>query len=642
MHYKEQEKTRVAADLRSLLNAAADDFKDKDYLRYKRRGDIESISFASFRKAVNSVGTALFEAGLNGKTIGIIGETSPEWITTYYAAVTSGCIVVPLDKELSHKEIAAFIEKSRASAVFFSPSFRKMFEEFSDQLEGVYNFVEFSDVNYAEIFSSVNEKAAAYGNEETSASDGESNTDASIEESTEEVSSTSDEAQEVSEEDCCMQEAVIEDDINPAVCEEFKDNIFESRFIGFESVLLLGKKLLENGDERYLSFEGDLEKTCAILFTSGTTGTSKGVMISHKNLITAVNSSYLMTSFRENDVIVSVLPIHHTYEMTCGILTPLSFGATVCINDSLKYVLKNFQLFKPTGLVLVPLFVATMHKKIWDTATKSGKAKKLRAAISVSDRTRKIGIDLRKILFKEVIDAFGGRLRLIISGGAALSAELVNCFDQLGITICQGYGITECAPLISVCPYKANKPGSVGLPVPGLEVIIDKENPDDPAGEIVVRGDNVMQGYYMDEDATAAVLEDGWFHTGDYGYVDDDGYVYITGRKKNVIVLNNGKNVFPEEIESYIEKIDLVSEVVVVGRDDENGQTFGITALIYPDLKAAKDAGLEDINDISEAIKTEIAHLNKTLPSFKQIRGIEIRKNEFDKTTSHKIKRHSL
>jgi len=182
----------------------------------------------------------------------------------------------------------------------------------------------------------------------------------------------------------------------------------------------------------------------------------------------------------------------------------------------------------------------------------------------------------------------------------------------------------------------------VGLPVPGLEVMIDKDDPEDATGEIVVKGDNVMQGYFKDEDATAAVLEDGWFRTGDYGYIDEDGYIFITGRKKNVIVLNNGKNVFPEEIEGYLEKIDLVGEVVVVGRNDEEGQTFGITALIYPNFRAAEVLGLNDINEISEAIKSEVAKLNKTLPSFKQIRGIEIRKTEFDKTTSHKIKRHSI
>ncbi len=628
MHYKEQEKTRIAADLRSLLNAAADDFRESDYLRFKRRGTIESLSFASFRKAVESVGTSLFEAGLNGKTICVIGETSPEWITVYYAAVTSGCVIVPLDKELSHTEIAAFIEKSQASAVFFSPSFKKMFEEFSEQLTGVRNFIEFSDVNYAELFTSES-KDIDSSSDDTDDSSSEAYN----------LSNEAGEAVEASEQSSETGGAV---DTSDVFEESVQTALFENRFIGYEDVLLLGKKLLNESDKRFVSFECDIEKTCALLFTSGTTGTSKGVMISHKNLISAVNSSYLMTDFRKDDVIVSVLPIHHTYEMTCGILTPLNYGVTVCINDSLKYVLKNFQLFKPTGLVLVPLFVATMHKKIWDTATKSGKDKKLKAAISISDKTRKIGIDLRKLLFKEVIDAFGGRLRLIISGGAALSAELVNCFEQLGITICQGYGITECAPLISVCPYKANKPGSVGIPVPGLEVLIDKENPEDTIGEIVVRGDNVMQGYYMDEEATAAVLEDGWFYTGDYGYIDEDGYIYITGRKKNVIVLNNGKNVFPEEIESYIEKLSFVSEVVVVGRDDENGQTFGITALIYPDFKAANDAGIEDINDISEAIKAEIATLNKTLPSFKQIRGIEIRKSEFDKTTSHKIKRHSI
>lgn len=414
--------------------------------------------------------------------------------------------------------------------------------------------------------------------------------------------------------------------------------------VNFVHLLGYGRKLVEEGSERYDSAPVDMEKTCAILFTSGTTGSSKGVVLSQKNIIHAVNGSYRSTGFCENDVVMSVLPIHHTYEMTCGILTPLFMGATVCINDSLKYIVRNLQLFKPTGLVLVPLFVTTIYKKIWETAKKSGKEKLLRGSITVSDTLRKVKIDPRKILFKSVQDVFGGRLVRIICGGAPMPADLVSQFEAFGIHLCQGYGITECAPLISVAPESDNRPGSVGPTIPGVRAKIDVETEEDGKliGEILVQGPNVMKGYFMDQEATDEVLQGSWFRTGDYGYMDEDGYIYITGRKKNVIVLNNGKNVFPEEIEEYLDQIELVKECVVVGRKSEDDNVL-VTALIYPDFVKANELGLgDDLNEIGSAIKKEVAALNRTLPSFKQIRGVEMRRNEFEKTTSKKIIRHII
>ena len=411
--------------------------------------------------------------------------------------------------------------------------------------------------------------------------------------------------------------------------------------VNFLDVLSLGRDCVAARKRRFRTYSIDLDKTCAVIFTSGTTGTSKGVMLSQRNLVSGINSSYNMTNFTEEDTIVSVLPVHHTYEMTCGILTPLLIGCTVCVNDSLKYVLKNFQQFRPTGLVLVPLFVSTIYKKIWETAKKSHKAGLLKGSIAVSDVLRRVKIDPRKMLFKSVRDAFGGRLVRIICGGAPMPAEYVKEFDSFGIALCQGYGITECAPLISVCPENANRAGSCGLPVPGLEVWIDKA-PGEEFGEIVVKGSCVMQGYFEDPEATAAVLQDGWFRTGDYGYQDADGYLYITGRKKNVIVLNNGKNVFPEEIEEYLEKIELIAECAVVGRSDDDGNVV-VTALIYPNFTLASEKGLgSDLKVIGEEIKKEIAVLNRSLPAFKQIRGIEMRRTEFEKTTTKKIKRYTI
>lgn len=425
---------------------------------------------------------------------------------------------------------------------------------------------------------------------------------------------------------------------------EVREEEPQKGFCEFIDLLNFGRRLIREGRDNYDSAPVDMEKVCAILFTSGTTGTSKGVMLCQKNIIHAINGSYRLTGFDESDVVVSVLPIHHTYEMTCGILTPLFLGATVCINDSLKYIIRNFQLFRPTGLVLVPLFVTTVYKKIWETARKGGKEKLLRGSMAVSKALRKVKIDPRSVLFKSVQNVFGGRLKRIICGGAPMPADLVAEFEAFGIKLCQGYGITECAPLISVCTEEDNRAGSVGYAIPGVTVKIDAEEEEDGKliGEIMVKGPNVMKGYYRDEKATAEVMNGAWFRTGDYGYMDDDGYIYITGRKKNVIVLNNGKNVFPEEIEEYLYKIDLIRECVVIGREDEEKNVV-VTALIFPDFDLAREKGLgEDVGEIGNVIKAKIADLNRSLPSFKQIRGIEMRRTEFEKNTSKKIIRYTI
>lgn len=411
------------------------------------------------------------------------------------------------------------------------------------------------------------------------------------------------------------------------------------KFFTTEELVAKGKRLLRQDVTDFLDYEVDVEDDAVIIFTSGTTGTSKGVLLSQKNITTAINSSSAMLEFSKDDVLLSVLPTHHTYEMTCGILTPIMLGATVCINDGMKYLLKNFKIFKPSVLILVPLFVTTVYKRIWDTARKNNQEKKLKNGIAVSGVLRHVGIDLRKFLFSQVTSAFGGNLKKVVCGGAALSPEYVKGFEDVGINLVQGYGITECSPLVSVCPFHWKKYASVGLPVYGVEVRIDKEKPEDVEGEIVVRGDNIMKGYYKAPELTREVIDDdGWFATGDIGYVDEDGFIYITGRKKNIIILDNGKNVYPEEIEEHIYKIELVSECVVVGKENSSGETV-ITALVYPDFDKAREKGLSDISDIKDEIKREIQELNKKLPIFKQVRGIEIRKTEFEKTTTKKIKR---
>lgn len=405
-------------------------------------------------------------------------------------------------------------------------------------------------------------------------------------------------------------------------------------------------KLIENGNENIkagyvISEEHDKENMCEMLFTSGTTGTSKCVMLCQKNIFSTVESALATVCFVPEDVVLSVLPVHHTYELMC-LLAEMVLGATICINDSLRHVMKNLMLFKPTGIVLVPLFLNTMYRKIWSEAEKTGREKILRNGIKISGGLRKVGIDIREKLFKSVRDAFGGNLDHIICGGAKLNPELIDAFEEFGMSIFEGFGITECSPLVSVDRYYDRRPGSVGPAVPSCEVRIDP-NGDLTAegfdmGEIQVKGDNVMLGYYNNDEANADVFtEDGWFRTGDVGYLDEDGYIYITGRIKFVIVLENGKNVFPEEIEEYLEVIDTISEACVIGRKAEDSDTINLTAVVYPNFaKFPKDATDDEIKD---SIRKSINAVNKKLPSFKQIKAVEIRKKEFEKTTTKKIKR---
>lgn len=411
------------------------------------------------------------------------------------------------------------------------------------------------------------------------------------------------------------------------------------KVLPFNELVMKGAQAVEDGYKIKMTTSRD--EMCEMLFTSGTTGTSKIVMLSQKNIFSAVSAAYQTVPFTDDEVLVSVLPVHHTYELMC-LLAGMVLGMTVCINDSLRHVMKNFKLCKPTGLVLVPLFLNTMYKKIWSEAEKSGRDKTLKTGMKMSRGLLNVGIDARRKIFKTVIDSFGGNLTKIVCGGAKLNPELVQFFDDMGIGVFEGFGITECSPLVAVTPYYARKPGSIGPAVPCCKMRIDPNGEVTeegyPMGEIQVKGDNVMIGYYNNPEANSEVFtDDGWFRTGDVGYLDSDGYAYITGRIKFVIVLENGKNVFPEEIEEYLEAVDTISESCVIGRKAEDSDEVVLTAVVYPDFSKFPANVTDD--EIKETIRKNINAVNKRLPSFKQIKSVEIRKTEFEKTTTKKIKR---
>ena len=411
-----------------------------------------------------------------------------------------------------------------------------------------------------------------------------------------------------------------------------KDNV-----IAFNELLEIGRMLYEGGNTAFTDIEPDLDHLAAILFTSGTTGTSKGVMLTHRNFVAATNGSdQSMTQFNRKNVFVDCLPMNHSYEITCGQLAIQNLGATMVINDSIKNVLRNFVKYKPNALMLVPLYVETMYKKIWSEIDKKGMKKKVRTAMKISDALLKVGIDMREKFFSQITGALGGNLKIIVVGGAPMRPEIISDFRSFGIYILEGYGITECSPLVAVNRLGSERPHSVGPAVECCQVRIDKQ-PGEETGEIVVKGENVMVGYYNNPEATAAVFtDDGWFKTADIGYMDKDGYIYITGRKKNVIILSNGKNVFPEEIEEHLsDRSDVIGESVVLGRPNASGETV-ITAVIYPNPDFSKDKTKEEVE---AAVRAAVTEVNKSLPVYKQVRDTELRDTEFEKTTTRKIKR---
>ena len=562
---------REIKDLRDMVQTSAAFFGDKDLYVYKEDKQEVHFSYNQLRDEVERFGTALNVLGIDEGRVAVIGETSAKVTVTYLGTVNAGGVIVPLDRELTEDQIPEFIERAECDMVVYSASFNGIITKMAAKMPHVKYYIPMK---------------------------GEDEVDHSLPSA-------------------------------PVVMQ-------------FDEVLKLGEQALNEHNNSYYLHKIDLDKMCAIIFTSGTTGTSKGVMLSMRNLVAAADASCKGVPYDSKTRLVSVLPQHHTYEMTCSHLAVINLGASEFINDSLKYTMRNFQNYKPTALVLVPLFVETVYKKIWDNIRKKGMEKKVRGLMKFSDTLLKMGIDLRGVFFKEIQAALGGEVKSMICGGAPISPQILKDFYSFGIVIFEGYGITECAPLVAVNPNGAARFGSAGKPVHDEKVRIDKD-PAEDFGEIVVKGPNVMLGYYKDGAATKAAFthdmknfdNNGWFRTGDIGYIDNDGYIFITGRKKNVIILSNGKNVFPEELEEHLSHDPRIAESVIIGRE-QNGETI-ITALVHPDYE--KFEGKSD-DEIAAEIKEAVNDVNRTLPSFKHMTAVEVMKDEFEKTTSKKIKRY--
>ncbi len=394
------------------------------------------------------------------------------------------------------------------------------------------------------------------------------------------------------------------------------------KMLSFSSLIEKGKMLDRRGYDSLRSDENDLK---LLVYTSGTTGIAKGVMLSEHNLISGVYYGLQVSQPLSKGL--SVLPYNHTYESVCDILVSIHKHSTLCINDSLKAVVKNLQLFKPDYVYLVPAFLELFYSNIQRSLKKQGKYELVYKMIDKSNKLRKIGIDMRGVFFKKILDNFGGNLKKIVCGGAPIRPEIGKFFGDIGIWVIGGYGITECSPLVSVNDESANDYNTVGRRLPCIQWKVENPN-SEGIGEICVKGDVVMLGYYKQPDKTAEVIENGWFKTGDYGYITSEDWLIITGRKKNIIVLSNGKNVYPEEIENYIMQIDYVAEVIVKGVKNDHGQETHLMAEVYLTEE-------QDKKDVLKAIQEKLS----VLPSYKTVSAVEIRTEPFLKTTSNKIKR---
>ena len=418
--------------------------------------------------------------------------------------------------------------------------------------------------------------------------------------------------------------------------------------VGIKSLIENGKRIVASGDNSFMKISIDPEEFKVLLFTSGTTSNSKGVMLCNRNLAENMNAVNSYVKLYPTDRFFSVLPLHHTYESTIGFLLPLSLGCSIAVCEGLRYIVPNLQEAKPTSVLAVPLLVESIYKKINETIKKSHKDKLVNSMIKITNGLKTVGIDVKRKVFKEIHDNLGGNIRIIVSAAAPIDKKVGNWLENIGITFLQGYGLTETAPISALTPEYRPMVGSAGKAIVQADIKVKDPN-ENGEGEIMIKTPTLMLGYYEDEEETKkAITADGYFHSGDIGYIDEEGYIFITGRSKNVIVTQNGKNIYPEEIEMLIEKIDEVKEVMVYGKSPEGNDAkrkdekeLIITARVIPDVEKIKELhGEISEKTIYDIIWKKIKDINKKLTSYKAVKSLEIKEGEFEKTSTMKIKRY--
>lgn len=575
----------VIKDLKDMLNISRKQFADRTAFLTKpvKEQPYVPVTYRQYADDVDAFGTALLnDLHLDENTAtGIIGESRYEWYVSYLAIVNGASVVVPLDKELPPHELANLLCRSHIDALIISPSY---FQKLHDALQIIAE-KKLDGLRLKHIISMGDAAEAAM----------------------------------------------------------FAPARYDLHT--FNALLAAGKTELANGNRSFVDYVIDPNRMRILLFTSGTTAAAKAVMHSHATVATNLMAMCKMVYIAKEDVFFSVLPLHHTYECTCGFLCPIYRGSCIAQCEGLRYILANLKEARATVMLVVPLIAETFYKKI-NKGIRVNKMTlaKVNFALTVTKALRKVGVDKRRDFFKPILDQFGGALRLLIIGGAKVKPEIIDALNAFGLLTLQGYGLTECAPIIALNCDKNPKSSSAGQALPGVE--IEVANPDENGiGEFIARGKNVMLGYYNDPAATAAAIDkDGFFHTGDLGYIDSENFVIITGRKKNVIVTTNGKNIYPEEIEALLADSPLIQEVVVSGSLNQKGETV-ITAEIFPDLeevKAALNVAKGEVPDqaaMQHLLEQTVHEINHRLPTYKAVRQVVLRDTEFPKNTSKKIKR---
>jgi long-chain acyl-CoA synthetase len=524
-------------NLKELINVAAKKYGETHAITFERSRTVVHITYKQLKSDVETLGTVFLDLGLQNEKIAVIGENSYEWLLTYFAAVNSGNVIVPLDRDLPVADVKNLLNDSEAKVFVYSNSYSDLTEYLRGNDTNIDHYINMNDV---------------------------------------------------------------------------------------AKLIEKGSLLIQGGDKRAVDYEIDDHAFATLLYTSGTTGVAKGVMLSHYSLASDTVSSCQSVKARGCNLLV--LPLHHSFGMTACVLYMLLSGSEIIINKSLKRLNQDLLKYKPYNVFMVPLFVETFYRKIWDSAKKQGKDGLLKKLIGISNALMKGGIDVRRVLFKSVLEELGGNLELIVLGGAPIDMKYVKGLWDIGIVTLNGYGITECSPVVSVNRNHYYRIGSTGQVFSCCEVKI-AEPDENGHGEICVKGDNVMLGYYKNEQATKEAFDGEWFKTGDVGYLDRDGFLFISGRKKNLIILNNGKNVYPEEMEfAVLNYIPYVKEVVVYAEDNEIAAEMFLDAKNYPDC--------------ASTINSDISRLNLTLPIYKNIGKIVINDTEFPKTATKKIKRY--
>ncbi len=426
------------------------------------------------------------------------------------------------------------------------------------------------------------------------------------------------------------------DSIDHLVCMDGPDEAA----IAFDTLVDQGGELLKSGDTAFLDAVIDPYEMSMLLYTSGTTGLAKGVMLSHNNIAFDIAAMKQILKIGPDDLSLSILPIHHTFECTCGFLTIIASGGTVAFCEGLKYIAQNIRETKPTILIVVPLILESVYSKIMKKAEASF-IKKIMFKMLLGIGSV-ISIEKRRKLFKTVHESLGGNIHHVICGASALSPKVSRTFEKMGLIVLQGYGLTECAPVAAGNREAFYKHGALGLPLPGVDMKI-KDPDNDGIGEILIKGENVMLGYYNNQEETEKTIIDGWLHSGDYGRVDKDGFYIMTGRKKNLIITKTGKNIFPEELEEYLNDSPFILESIVTGSEKDITKEDFIHAHIVPNIEKIKESfadRIPSVDEIKSIIGEEVKKINKKLPTFKRIKIFHIRDEEFEKTTTKKIKRH--